>query len=102
MLFCCVDGLKGFSESIEQVFPKAIVQRCIVHMVRSSTKYVSYQHKIGVFLDLRKSIQQWMIRAEMALEVFKETWNAKYPEIAKQWEATDRVNGIYGLWKRYP
>ncbi|MBK8749353.1 MAG: transposase [Saprospiraceae bacterium] len=40
MLFCCVDGLKGFSESIEQVFPKAIVQRCIVHMVRSSTNKI--------------------------------------------------------------
>ena len=88
VLFCCVDGLKGFSESIEQVFPKAIVQRCIVHMVRSSTKYVSYQYIKSVCSDLRK-IYSAVDRsgAEMALEAFKETWNAKYPEIAKQWEA---------------
>ncbi len=50
----CVDGLKGFPEDINSVFPKTIVQLCIVHMVRNSTKYVSYKDLKSVTADLKK------------------------------------------------
>jgi putative transposase len=50
----CVDGLKGFPEAINAVFPKTIVQLCIVHMVRNSTKYVSYKDLKSVTADLKK------------------------------------------------
>jgi putative transposase len=69
IFFFCIDGLTGFTEAIEQVYPKAIVQRCIVHMVRTSTRFVSDKDIKKVCADLRKiytaaNIQQ----AETALE----------------------------------
>ncbi len=49
----CCDGLKGFPEAIEAVFPKTVVQTCIVHMIRNSTRYVSYKDRRAVCADLK-------------------------------------------------
>ena len=86
VLYFCVDGLTGFSEAILAVFPNAIVQRCIVHMVRSSTKFVSDKHIKAVCGDLRTIYTAAdVVQAEIALEAFKLKWDALYPEIARAW-----------------
>jgi len=88
VLFFCVDGLKGFNEAIGQVFPKAFVQRCIVHMIRTSVRFVSHKDIKKVCVDLRKiysaADEQ---QAQLALEAFEQTWGSKYKEIAPAWRA---------------
>lgn len=87
VLFFCVDGLKGFSESIESVYPQAIVQRCIVHMVRSSTRFVSDKDLKKVCSDLRKIYTSANEdQARLALEEFGRKWDAKYKRIRPKWE----------------
>jgi putative transposase len=86
VLFFCVDGLKGFADAIGVVFPLSIVQRCIVHMIRTSLKFVSYKDYKEVCKDL-KSVYQ-ADEAEDALNqlgVFEMKWMDKYPEIAEKW-----------------
>jgi transposase-like protein len=87
VLFFCVDGLTGFTEVIEQVYPQSIVQRCIVHMIRTSTRFVSDKDRKKVCSDLRKiytaaNRQQ----AETALDAFGQIWDKKYKEIRPKWE----------------
>jgi len=87
VLFFCVDGLSGFSEAIWEVFPQSFVQRCIVHMIRSSTRFVSDKHLKSVCADLRAVYTAAdQIQAQLGLEAFRQTWDAKYPEIAQSWE----------------
>ena len=88
VFFFCVDGLNGFSEAIASIFPVAITQRCIVHMVRTSLKFVSCKDYKAVCQDLRAVYTQDSPEAAMEkLQEFKENWQAKYPEIAAKWEA---------------
>lgn len=87
VLFFSIDGLKGFPEVIEQVFPQSIVQRCIVHMIRTSLRYVSWKDYKAVCRDLRTVYRAAdEPAARRALEAFDQTWGQKYPEIAKKWE----------------
>ena len=87
VLFFCVDGLTGFKDVINQVFPLSLIQRCIVHMIRTSTRFVSSKDIKAVCADLRKiytsaNIQQ----AEIALHSFGQRWDNKYKEIRPKWE----------------
>ncbi len=86
IFIACVDGLKGFPEAIEAVFPNAEVQLCIVHMVRHSLNYVGHKQRKEVAADLRK-IYRAATREEAALrlEDFAAKWDAKYPTIAQKW-----------------
>lgn len=83
----CVDGLTGFKEAIESVYPDSRVQRCIIHQIRNSTKFVSYKHIKEFMKDLKL-----VYRAnteEMALNqlsLFKEKWNKHYPSAIRSWE----------------
>jgi transposase-like protein len=87
VLFFCVDGLTGFSEAIYTVFPKSFVQRCIVHMIRSSTKLVNDKDKKKICGDLRGIYTAAdELQARIALDVFKKNWDNKYPEVARAWE----------------
>ena len=87
VFFFCVDGLSGFTEVIERVYPTSIVQRCIVHMIRTSTRFVSDRDIKKVCADLRKIYTAAnMQQAETALESFGQTWDKKYPEIRPKWE----------------
>ena len=88
VLFFCIDGLKGFSDAILEEFPFSTIQRCIVHMIRSSTKLVGSKHIREVCQDL-KTIYKASDReqAALALQVFKEKWEKICPEVAKKWEA---------------
>lgn len=88
VLFFCIDGLTGFKDVIEEVFPKSQIQRCIVHMVRNSVKFVSYKDIKAVCADL-KTIYTASNReqAAVALESFCITWDKKYKEISPKWRA---------------
>ena len=87
VLFFCVDGLSGFSEAILEVFPMSFVQRCIVHMVRSSTRFVPDKDIKQVCAGLRHIYASAdELQARVALEAFRVEWDKKYPEIAKAWE----------------
>ncbi|WP_281561752.1 IS256 family transposase [Thalassomonas sp. RHCl1] len=88
ILIACVDGLKGFPDAINTVYPQAQIQLCIVHMVRNSMKYVPWKDYKVVSADLKK-IYQSMTEEEalQELELFSEKWDAKYPQISRSWHA---------------
>jgi len=86
IFIACVDGLKGFPEAIETVYPHAIVQLCIVHMVRNSLNYVGWNKRKEVAADLRLVYSAATIdEAEQALADFEDKWNNAYPPIALSW-----------------
>ncbi len=88
VLFFSIDGLTGFKEVIEQSFPFSVLQRCIVHKIRNSTRYVGDRDIRAVCRDLRKIYTASdRDQALIALEAFAEQWNAKYKEIKPSWEA---------------
>ena len=86
IFIACVDGLKGFPEAIESVYPFATVQLCIVHMIRHSLNYVPHKMRKQVANDL-KSIYTAATeeQAEQALVEFENNWDEDYPAIAKSW-----------------
>jgi putative transposase len=86
IFIACCDGLTGFPEAIEAVFPKTQVQLCIVHMVRNSLKYVSYKDRRAVAADLKTIYTaDTESAAEQALMAFAQTWDKQYPTISKSW-----------------
>lgn len=88
IFIACVDGLKGFPEAIEAVFPQTQVQLCMVHLVRHSLSYVSHKDRKQVADDLKLIYQAvTLAEAERQLAQFEETWVAAYPVIAKSWRA---------------
>ena len=93
IFIACVDGLKGFPQAIETVFPQAQVQLCIVHLVRASLNYVSWKERKPVAKDLKsvyRAATEEEARREMA--AFAERWNPKYAPIAELWQRNwDRV-----------
>ena len=86
ILIACVDGLKGFPDAIEAVFPKATVQLCIVHMVRHSLNYVSWKRRPEVAADLRLIYQSATAEeAELRLGEFEDKWDGDYLPIGQSW-----------------
>lgn len=88
ILIACVDGLTGFDNAIEAVYPKTEIQQCIIHQIRNSTKYVSYKDIKALMADLKRVYAA--VDEETALyelEVFEEKWGSKYPKIAQSWKA---------------
>ena len=87
VLFSCVDGLSGFKEAIQAVYPQAQIQRCVIHMLRNSFKYVDHS-------DLKKSSSNLKAvynapnetAALSELEAVKEKWGRKYPYAISNWE----------------
>lgn len=87
IFIACVDGLTGFPEAINNVFPKTKVQLCIVHMVRNSLKYVSHKNRKAVAHDLKRIYQSISIdEAEHELNAFAQKWNKQYGSISKLWQ----------------
>ena len=86
IFICCVDGLSGFPDAINTVYPKTAIQLCIVHMVRNSLKYVSYKDRKELAADL-KLIYSSVSADEAAheLDKFSDKWDEKYPVISKSW-----------------
>lgn len=88
IFIACVDGLKGFSEAIESVFPKTEVQLCIVHQVGHSLSLVSEKDRKEVALDLRLIYRAATeLEVEQKLDEFEQRWNAKYPIEVRSWRA---------------
>ena len=88
VFFVCCDGLTGFPQAIETAFPKAIVQTCIVHMIRASLRYVGHDDKRAVVAGLKTIYgADTEAAAQSALEAFTQTWGEKYPNIPKMWRA---------------
>ncbi|MDQ6909109.1 MAG: transposase, partial [Chloroflexota bacterium] len=86
ILICCVDGLKGFPEAIEAVFPATTVQTCIVHLIRNSLKYVPRREFADVAKDLKPIYTAIdSDHAHQALERFDEQWGARFPVITQAW-----------------
>ena len=86
ILIVCIDGLSGFPAAIESVYPHAKIQLCIVHMVRNSIKYVTYQDRKELCGDLKlvySAVNEK--QALKALAGFKQKWDSKYPTIYKSW-----------------
>jgi transposase-like protein len=83
----CVDGLTGFREAINAAFPKSQIQRCIVHQIRSSTKYVNWKDMKEVMADLKKVYEAINEDEAMnGLTEFKNKWDKTYPSCVRSWE----------------
>ncbi len=93
IFIACVDGLKGFPEAIETVYPQAAVQLCIVHLVRNSLNYVGWKMRKQIAGDLKRIYQSATVaEAEQALGEFEAQWNDAYPPIAQIWRRNwDRI-----------
>ncbi|MHB0926348.1 MAG: IS256 family transposase [Gallionellaceae bacterium] len=88
IFIACVDGLKGFPEAIEAVYPKTSVQLCIVHMVRYSLNYVSWKLRAEVAADLRTIyVSATVEEAGQRLDEFETKWGEAYPPIVKSWRS---------------
>lgn len=86
IFIACVDGLKGFPEAIETVYPQTAVQLCIVHLVRNSLNYVSWKMRKQIAADLKQIYQSATVdEAEQRLTEFENQWNDAYPPIAQIW-----------------
>ncbi|EFU2703134.1 IS256 family transposase, partial [Escherichia coli] len=88
ILIACVDGLKGFPDAINTVYPEARIQLCIVHMVRNSLRFVSWKDYKAVTRDLKAIYQAPTEEAgQQALEAFASAWDSRYPQISRSWQA---------------
>ena len=93
VLIVCTDGLTGFPDAVEAVYPKAIVQTCIVHLLRNSVRYVSWKDRKTVLADLKPIYSAPSEDAALdALAEFEQRWKERYPMIAQSWQqAWERV-----------
>ena len=88
IFICCIDGLSGFSKALRAVFPESRVQRCVVHQVRSSLKYVSYKDRKEVAAALKLIYNAPTAEAGWAaLQNFRALYDARFPSIGRSWEA---------------
>ncbi|WP_040155170.1 IS256 family transposase, partial [Yersinia ruckeri] len=98
ILIACVDGLKGFPDAINSVYPQTHIQLCIIHMVRNSLKYVSWKDYKGVTSGLKEVYQAPTEEAALvALDKFANVWDEKYPQISKSWRTHwENLNTFFG------
>ena len=86
ILIACVDGLSGFPQAIEAVFPQTEIQQCVIHQIRNSTKFVSYKDLKELMRDLKLVYAAPdEATAQAKLAEFGERWDAKYPKISRSW-----------------
>jgi putative transposase len=86
ILICCVDGLTGFPEAIEAIFPKTTVQTCIIHLIRSSLRYVPRREREQLARDLKPIYTATDAdQAQAELEAFDEKWGQRFPVITQAW-----------------
>jgi putative transposase len=86
IIIACVDGLKGFSEAIETVFPMADIQLCIIHLIRNTLKYISHKDRKAFMKDLRQVYKAPTLEAALiALDELETKWGIKYPLAIKIW-----------------
>lgn len=95
----CCDGLKGFPQAIEAVFPQTIVQTCIVHLIRSSTRFVAWVDRKKLIADLRRVYAAETEEVALtALAEFERKWGERYPMVAQAWRSNwERVRPFYAF-----
>lgn len=87
ILIACIDGLSGFPQAIEAVFPNTEVQHCVIHQIRNSTRFVSYKDIKVLMADLKRVYAAPTEEVALsALEEFENKWASKYPKISKSWK----------------
>lgn len=87
ILVLCADGLAGMAKAVEAIFPKTVFQTCVVHVVRSSTRFVAWKDRKAVCADLRPIYTAKDEEGALeALEAFEGRWGAKYPMVANGWQ----------------
>jgi len=96
ILIACVDGLKGFPDAIQTVFPQTEVQQCIIHQIRNSLRYIASKNKKEFTKDL-KSVYQATTKenAELQLERLNEKWGKKYPVVIGSWQRNWENLSVY-------
>ena len=88
VLLACCDGLKGFPDAIEVSFPKAVVQTCIVHLIRNSLRYVSWKDRRKLAQELKPVYTAGTREAaETAMDTFEAAWGGFYPQVVRSWRA---------------
>lgn len=88
ILIACVDGLKGFPEAIETIYPKTEIQHCIIHQIRNSLKYVASKNQKVFMADLKCVYKATTLNAaEQALDELESKWADKYPMVIKSWRS---------------
>lgn len=86
ILIACVDGLKGFPEAIESIYPNTEIQHCIIHQIRNSLKYVASKNQKAFMADLKCVYKAATLNAaEMALDDLETKWGDKYPRVIESW-----------------
>jgi len=86
ILIACVDGLSGFSEAISAVFPETEIQKCVIHQIRNSTRFVSYKDLKPLMADLKSVYKAPSEETALSqLEHFDAVWGKKYPKITVSW-----------------
>lgn len=101
ILIACVDGLNGFEQAINSVYPQTKIQRCIVHIIRNCTRYVNYKDRKAFCSDMKPIYKA--VNEESALESlveFDEKWGKKYPYAVKVWQ--NNWNGIKTMFEYSP
>ena len=87
ILIACVDGLSGFPQAIEAVYPQTEIQQCIIHQIRNTTKFVSYKEIKPLMADLKRVYTAPTEETALSeLDSFEEKWGEKYPKITKSWK----------------
>jgi putative transposase len=99
MLIVCCDGLKGFPQAIEAAFPHALVQTCIVHMIRSSLRYVAWNNRKAVVADLKLVYRaETETAAVAALDDFEAKWAKQYPMAVRAWRSNwERIRPFFAF-----
>lgn len=88
ILIACIDGLKGFPEAIESIYPKTEIQHCIIHQIRNSLKYVASKNQKAFMADLKCVYKAATLNAaEIALDELEAKWGDKYPMVIKSWRS---------------
>ena len=96
MLIVCVDGLKGFPEAIESIYPEAEIQHCIIHQIRNSMKYVASKNQKAFMVDLKCVYKAATLNAaEMALDDLETKWGDRYPLVIKSWRSKWPILSTY-------
>ena len=102
ILIACVDGLKGFPEAIESIFPNTEIQHCIIHQIRNSLKYVASKNQKAFMADLKCVYKAATLNAaESALDELEAKWGDKYPMVIKSWRSKWATLSAYFKYPDY-
>lgn len=102
ILIACVDGLKGFPEAIESIYPKTEIQHCIIHQIRNSLKYVASKNQKAFMADLKCVYKAATLSAaETALDELDSKWGEKYPVVIKSWRSKWQTLSAYFKYPDY-